>query len=123
MKRYVRVATVVVLVLVFGAAGVAKLASAASFEEQFAHFGLPNGWVYLTGAVELLGAALVAFPIQALRKVGAALLAATIAVATALHLLNDPVALALPAFVLMLLAAYVSFTPRSETARRGLAVA
>ena len=109
------------LVAVFGAAGLGKLVSAALFREQFTHFGLPGWWVYLTGAVELLGAALIALFKPALRRIGAALLAATMAVATALHLLHDPIALALPAAALMLLSGYVALTPRDESRTRGLA--
>ncbi len=121
MKRYVRMVAIVALVLVFGAAGLTKLAAAALFHEQFAHFGLPEWWVPVTGVVELLGAALIALPKLASRRFGAMLLAATMAVATLLHLLHDPMALALPAAALMLLAGYVAMMRRDEGATRGLA--
>ena len=121
MKRYVRIILIGALVLAFGAAGLAKLVDPASFQEQFAHFGLPGWWVQVTGAVELLGAALIAIFKQMPRQFGAAMLAATMAVATALHLLHDPIALALPASALMLLAGYVALMPRNEAAPRGLA--
>ncbi len=121
MRRYMRIAAIVALVLVFGAAGLAKLVAAASFREQFVHFGLPEWWVYVTGAVELLGAALIALSKQAPRRFGAAMLAATMAVAAALHLLHDTIALALPALTLMLLAGYVAMISRNEGATGGLA--
>lgn len=121
MKRYVRSAAIVALVLVFGAAGVTKLVAAGLFHEQFAHFGLPAWWVQVTGAVELAGAALIALPKPAFRRSGAMLLAATMAVAAGLHLVHDPIALALPAVALMLLAGYVATMPRNEGAMRGQA--
>lgn len=116
MKRIMRIAAIVSLVLVFGAAGLAKLVTAASFREQFLHFGIPEYWVYVTGAVELLGAALIALFRQAPRRLGAALLAANMAVATALHVVHDPIVLASPAFILMLLAGYVAFMRQAEVA-------
>ena len=121
MRRYIRMAAIGMLVLAFGAAGLAKLVDPASFREQFAHFGLPGWWVQLTGAVELLGAGLIALFSRAPRRFGAAILAATMAVATGLHLLHDPIALALPASALMLLAGYVALVPRNEAAARDLA--
>lgn len=121
MKRYIRIAAIVALVLAFAAAGVGKLIDPASFREQFAHFGLPGWWVPVTGAVELLGAALIALSSRAPRRFGAAMLAATMAAATALHLLHDPIALALPASALMLLAGYVASIRQGEGATRALA--
>jgi hypothetical protein len=118
MRRYVRIAAIAALVLVFGAAGLAKLADPTSFQEQFTHFGLPLWWVQLTGAVELLGAALVALPRQAPRRFGAAILVATMAVATALHLRHDPIALALPAAALLLVAGYLALVPAAQRAAR-----
>lgn len=118
--RYMRTAAIVALVLVFGASGLAKLVAAASFRDQFLHFGLPEWWVYVTGAVELLSAALIALSNQAPRRFGVAMLAATMAVATALHLLHDPIVLALPAFLLMLVAGYVAVMLRNEAATRAM---
>ena len=123
MKRYMRRAAIVALVLLFGAAGLAKLIDPASFGEQFAHLGLPDWWIPVTGAVELLGAALIALFQQTPRRVGAAMLAATMAVATALHLVHDPIALAWPAMALMLLAGYLALIPPKAGASRGPAVA
>ena len=122
MKRYGRIAAIVVLVLVFGSAGLFKLVNAAAFEEQFAHLGLPAWWVPVTGMVELIGAALIALFKGLPRRFGAALLAATMAVATGLHLFHDPIALALPASALLLLAGYVavmSHNPPPTPARAG----
>jgi uncharacterized membrane protein YphA (DoxX/SURF4 family) len=116
MKRYAGLAAIAALVLIFGAAGFAKLVNAASFQEQFAHFGLPYWWIWVTGTVELLGCALIALFKRLPRSLGAAMLATTMAVATGLHLMHDPFALALPAFGLMLLAGYVAFISHHEAA-------
>lgn len=121
MERYLRIGAVVALVLAFGASGIAKLVDPAAFRVQFVHFGLPEWWVTVTAAVELLGAALVALPGQKLRRAGAALLAATMAVATALHLLHDPAAQAVPAALLMLLAGFVALDPPGKGGARALA--
>lgn len=121
MKRHVRITAIAGLVLVFGAAGLAKLVDVASFREQFAHLGLPGWSIHVTGAVELLGAALILLFKEARRRLGAAMLAVTMAVATALHLRHDPIALALPALALLLLAGYVALIPRDEGATRGFA--
>ncbi len=109
--RYLQIGMLAVLVVAFGAAGFGKLFDAASFQEQFAQFGLPFWFVYVTGAVELLGAALVASFNQARRRFGAGMLAATMAVAGTLHLFHDPFALAVPALVLMTIAAWVALVP------------
>jgi uncharacterized membrane protein YphA (DoxX/SURF4 family) len=116
-----RIAAILLLVVAFGVAGFAKLLHPASFQEQFTHFGLPKWWVPVTGVVELLGAALIALPERLPRRFGAALLATTMAVATTLHLLHDPIALALPALALLLLAGYVASIPHNQGATRALA--
>lgn len=112
MKKFGWRAAKVALALIFGAAGFAKLVNPGMFEDQFARFGLPVWFVLATGAVELLGAALIGFFDDPYRRSGAALLALAMAVATSLHLIHDPLALALPAFALMLLSAYVALAPR-----------
>jgi uncharacterized membrane protein YphA (DoxX/SURF4 family) len=121
MNRYMRVAAILLLVVAFGVAGLAKLLEPAAFQEQFAHFGLPKWWVPVTGVVELLGAALIALFKRLPRRFGAALLAATMAMAITLHLLHDPIALALPALALLLLAGCVALIPRNQGATRALA--
>ena len=119
MKRYVQRAAIVALVVAFGAAGFFKLMDPGSFRDQFLSFGLPGWWVYVTGAVELLGAALVAFSKEVTRRFGAVILATTMAVAAMLHLIHDPVVLALPALALMLLAGYVALlAPHSKATQR-----
>lgn len=121
MKRYGQIAAITVLALAFGAVGLAKLTNPAMFQDQFAGFGLPNWFVFVTGAVELLAAALIASFNEVRRRFGAAMLAVTMAVATSLHVIHDPLAMALPAFALMLLAGYVALVPLCKGAKQGLA--
>jgi hypothetical protein len=109
--RYLQIGVLAILVAAFAAAGLGKLIDAATFHEQFARFGLPEGFVYLTGAIELSGAALLASFNAALRRLGAGMLAVTTAAAATLHLLHDPAALALPALILMALAAWTALVP------------
>ncbi len=123
MKRSMQISAIALLVLVFAASGLAKLAYAASFQEQFAHFGLPGWMIVVTAILEVTGAGLITLSIRGLRRFGAVMLAATMAVATALHLLHDPIALALPAAALMLLALYVASIPGKTQALRGQVVA
>lgn len=119
MKRYALIAAVTVLALVFGASGLAKLINPKMFQDQFAQFGLPTLFVFVTAAVELLGAAMIAFFNDARRRSGAAMLAVTMAVATSLHLVHDPLPMALPAFALMLLAGTVALVPLRTGAKEG----
>lgn len=117
--RYLQIGVLVLLVAVFAAAGLAKLIAAPMFHEQFVRFGLPGWFVYLTGAVELSGAALLASFDAARRGLGAGLLAVTMAVAASLHLVHDGFALALPALLLMSLAGWTALVPlRPRIARK-----
>lgn len=109
--RYLQIGVLVLLVLAFAASGLAKLIDPAPFHEQFSRFGLPAWFVVLTGAVELSGALLLASFGGGRRRLGAGLLAVTMAVAGSLHLIHDPLALALPALLLMLLAGWSALVP------------
>ncbi len=111
MKRLTQITARIVLVLAFGASGLAKLLAPAMFAEMFAHLELPLWFILVTGSVEILGAALIASFKESPSRLGAGLLAATMAVATALHLVHDPAPMALPATALLLLAAWVALDP------------
>lgn len=117
--RYLQIGVLAILVAAFAAAGLGKLINPALFHEQFARFGLPDWFVYLTGAIEVSGAALLASFNAALRRLGAGMLAVTMAAAGTLHLLHDPLALALPALILMSLAVWAALVPlRKGVARQ-----
>lgn len=116
MSWSIRRAVVAVLVLVFAAAGLTKLIAPAMFHEQFLRFGLPEWWVLVTGAIEVVGAAMLVMRNRTVRRSGGAILAMTMTAATALHLITDPPAMALPAAMLLLLASYIAVWPMSEPA-------
>lgn len=121
MKRYAQIAVLALLVGVFAVAGIAKLVSPAIFQAQFAHFGLPDWFVYATGAVELSGAALIASFNETRRRVGSGLVATTMAVGSLLHLQHDPFPLAVPALALMLLAGWTALAPLERFSAKRLA--
>ena len=97
------------LALSFAAAGVAKLAGVPEMIQVFAAVGLGQWFRYFTGAVEILGVALLLIP--ATGFFGGVLLAATMIGAVATHLFligGSP----LGAVVLGLLSAFVAWRLR-----------
>lgn len=111
MLRYIQIAGISLIVVILGGAGLAKLIQPGQFVEQFAGLGLPAWFVKVTGAVELVGAALVSSFNAKRRRYGGLILCATMATAAFLHLIHDPAPLAVPALLLMSLAAWVAFMP------------
>ncbi|NIC07158.1 DoxX family protein [Billgrantia bachuensis] len=99
----------ILLALVFGAAGIAKLAGVPQMVEVFDAIGFGQWFRYVTGVVEITGAVLLLIP--AFGFVGGLLLFATMVGGTATHLLligGSPV----PALVLGLLSAFVAWRLR-----------
>lgn len=87
----------ILLALVFGAAGAAKLSGVPMMVEVFTQIGVGQWFRYVTGGVELTGVALLLTPATGL--IGALLLTATMIGAVVTHLFvigGSPV----PAFVL-----------------------
>ncbi len=121
MKRTGQIVAIFLLVLVVAVAGLAKLTNPAMFHEQFARFGLAEWFVLVTGSIELIAAGLVASFNDRLRRTGAAMLATTMAAATSLHVIYDPLAMAVPAALLLLLAGYVAIVPLAAGAKAGSA--
>ena len=107
MTRFISRSARMLLALIFGAAGMAKLVNPAMFTAQFAALALPVWFITVTGACELFGAAMLVLHPRT-RVFGAALLAMMMLVATILHLCSEPPGRALPAMVLAVLAAYVA---------------
>lgn len=96
----------IVLALAFGAAGLAKLAGVPQMIQVFDAIGAGQWFRYLTGAIELLGVALLLVPTTAF--FGGLLLTATMVGGVATHLLligGSP----LPALVLGVLSAFVAW--------------
>lgn len=96
----------ILLALAFGAAGAAKLAGVPMMVGIFDRIGLGQGFRYVTGAVEILGVAMILTPRAGFA--GAMWLGGTMVGAVATHLLvigGSPA----PAIVLGLLCAFVAF--------------
>jgi uncharacterized membrane protein YphA (DoxX/SURF4 family) len=99
------VALLVMLAFLFF--GGTKLMGAEMHVQNFARWGYPGWFMYVTGAMEVLGAILILLPKT--RFYGAALLIATMIGAIATHLVSgEPAMIPLP-LVLLLLSAFVAW--------------
>jgi len=99
----------ILLALVFGAAGIAKLAGAPQMVQVFEAIGFGQWFRYVTGVVEVGGAVLLLVP--ATGFVGALLMAVTMVFAVATHLMligGSPA----PAIALALLSAFAAWRLR-----------
>ena len=99
------------LALAFAAAGAAKWYGVPMLVDEFEHIGLGQWFRYFTGALELLGAALLLLPSRA--AFGAVLLTCVMIGATITHLFvigGSPV----PALVLLVLNLIVGYAKRDQ---------
>lgn len=102
------------LALAFAAAGTAKLYGVPMLVEEFEHIGLGQWFRYLTGTLEIFGAALIIIPSTV--AFGAALLCCIMIGAIFTHVFvigGSP----LPAIVLLALSAIVAYAKRSMILR------
>lgn len=108
---YISIGLRVLLTLAFVAAGGAKLAGVDMMVATFDQLGFGQGFRYLTGVIEIVGAGLLWLPRR--QVIGAAVLGGTMVGAVLAHLLilgPSP----LPAAVLGLLSAAVLFIYRAQ---------
>jgi putative oxidoreductase len=101
------------LALAFVGAGGAKLYGVPMMVQEFEHIGLGQGFRYLTGALEVLGALLILTP--SLAAFGALLLIGIMIGATITHLFVIG-GTAVPALVLLALSAIVAYVKRGQLA-------
>ncbi len=101
------------LALAFVGAGGAKLYGVPMMVQEFEHIGLGQGFRYLTGALEVLGALLILTP--SLAAFGALLLIGIMIGATVTHLFVIG-GTAVPALVLLALSAIVAYAKRGQLA-------
>jgi len=101
------------LALAFLGAGGAKLYGVPMMVQEFEHIGLGQGFRYLTGALEVLGALLILTP--SLAAFGALLLIGIMIGATITHLFVIG-GTAAPALVLLALSAIVAYAKRGQLA-------
>lgn len=109
-KSAVLIASVLVALIV-GPAGIAKLAGVAQVHVGFHQLGLPNWFGYFIGACELLGAvALFIRPLSALAASGIAIIMVG---AIYHHVLHTPLVQGIPAALVLLLSIYIASKQRS----------
>ena len=112
IRNYSLWIAITLVVLYVGAGGVAKLASVPYVHSSFPKLGLPAWFGYFIGACEVLGCiALLIRPLRALAAVGIGIIMVG---ATYYHSVYTPVVQAAPAFVLLILSAYIFWTSRSD---------
>lgn len=100
------------LAAAFFMAGGAKLAGAAPLVENFERFGLPLWFLYVTGAIEVVGAALLLVP--RLAPFAALVLGGTMVGGIGAHVsAGDPLSQSVPAVVLGLLTMVVIWLRRA----------
>jgi putative oxidoreductase len=108
---------IALVVLYVGAAGIAKLAGVPYVHSSFPKLGLPSWFGYFIGACEVLGCiALLIRPLRALAALGLAIIMVG---ATYYHAVYTPVFQAGPAFVLVILCAYIFWTTRADMLKFG----
>jgi uncharacterized membrane protein YphA (DoxX/SURF4 family) len=95
----------ILVALAFLGAGLAKLSGAAMMRAEFGIFGYPLWFMYLTGTLEIVGAALLLVP--RLAGAGAALLSCIMVGAIFSHLTHNQAGMTVAPLVLLVLAAVV----------------
>lgn len=103
---------IALVVLYVGAGGAAKLAGVPYVHSSFPKLGLPAWFGYFIGVCEVLGC--IALFIRPLRALAALGLAIIMVGATYYHSVYTPIFQAAPAFVLVILSAYIFWTSRSD---------
>lgn len=114
LQKYSVLAASVLLALIVGAAGIAKLMGVPMVHQSFAILGLPSWFGYFIGAAEVAGA--VGLFIPALSRFAAAGLAIIGAGAVYFHATNTPISQAVPAIIVLVLALVLAIKKRSITA-------
>jgi len=109
--KYVVLAVRALLTLAFVAAGASKLAGVEMMVQTFEQVGVGQWFRYVTGIIEVGGAALLWIPKR--QWLGAGLLAVTMVGAALAHLLILGPS-AIPATVLGALSAFILFTHRDQ---------
>jgi len=108
MNKFKTIATwavVTLLAVSMAAAGIGKLMGVEMLHQSFANMGLPQWFGYFIGACEFLGA--IALFVRKLSALAASGLIVIMLGAIGYHIAFDPIAMAVPAVVLAILAAIV----------------
>ena len=112
LQKYGVLIASVVLALIVGAAGIAKLMGVPMVHESFAVLGLPSWFGYFIGAAEVAGAiGLFIRPLSGHAALGLAIIGAG---AVYFHLVHTPVSQGVPAIVVLLLAVFIVIKRRGQ---------
>jgi uncharacterized membrane protein YphA (DoxX/SURF4 family) len=98
--------------LAFLASGGFKLTGSEEAIANFERFGFGAGFMYFIGAAEVAGA--IGLFLPRLAPVAAGGLTLVMAGAASMHIQNDPLAQAVPALVLLVICAYLTYARRGE---------
>lgn len=114
--------------LAFLAAGSFKLSGAEEMIQNFTRYGLPVGFMYFIGASEVAGAVGLWLPQKPfgswpLKRLAAGGLAVIMVGAVVMHAINDPIAQAVPAVVLLAILSFLVFSFGKSSARSELSEA
>ncbi len=112
LQKYGIWVAIVVMSLVFAAVGIAKLMGVEQLHELFARFGLPAWFAYFIGVSEIAGA--VGLYVRKLSALAAAGLAIIMVGAIGFHAAFDPLQMAVPAAVLLILSGIVVAVRRKD---------
>lgn len=111
VQKYGVLAASVVLALIVGAAGIAKLMGVPMVHQSFAILGLPSWFGYFIGACEVAGA--VGLFIPQLSRLAALGLAIIGAGAVFFHVMHTPIAQGVPAIIVLVLALFLASKRRT----------
>ena len=112
-RKYLLLTVSILLGLAFLGAGGSKLAGAQMHVENFARWGYPAWFQYVTGLIEVLGALMIFLP--STRFHGAIMLVCTMVGAVATHLNAGEVSMIGAPLVLMILSALVAWGHRPSS--------
>jgi putative oxidoreductase len=110
-RNYPLLISSLLLALIVGAGGIAKLLGVPQAHTSFSILGLPEWFGYFIGACELLGA--VALFIRPLSALSAAGIAVIMLGAIYFHVMHTPLIQAIPAIIALALSVYIFITRRS----------
>ena len=113
LQKYGVLAACVLLALIVGAAGIAKLMGVPMVHQSFAILGLPSWFGYFIGAAEVAGA--VGLFIRQLSALAAAGLAIIGAGAVYFHITHTSLSQGIPAFIVLVLAVFIALKRRPAT--------
>lgn len=110
IRKYGVLAASVVLALIVGAAGIAKLMGVPMVHQSFGILGLPSWFGYFIGAAEVAGA--VGLFIPQLSRLAALGLAIIGAGAVYFHIMHTPISAGVPAILVLVLAVFIALKGR-----------